>query len=73
MAPKESTEVEEENPKCKEVVKMPADDLVCRIAGCDFGPENGPYRTSAECTTYMAKNADLRMHLDMDHPGIGFN
>ena len=49
--------------------KMPGEDLVCRVSGCTLGPDGGPYVTNKECTSYASKSSDLRLHLDMDHPG----
>ena len=48
---------------------MPGEDLVCRVDGCNLGPDGGPYVTSKECGSYAARKSDLRLHLDMDHPG----
>ena len=45
----------------------------CRVVGCSFGADGGPYLSHAECTTYMARREDLRYHFDVDHGGINPN
>ena len=52
---------------------MPGEDLVCRVLGCNHGPDGGAYITNKECTSYASKSSDLRLHLDMDHPGWSMN
>ena len=44
-----------------------SDNLVCRKSGCHYGPDGGPYETDAQATSYQAKLADLKIHIDMDH------
>ena len=44
-------------------------EMECRVTGCNYGTGGAAYKTSPECTTYAARTADLRLHLDMDHPG----
>ena len=48
---------------------MPGEAMECRVEGCSFGRDGTPYKTPDECNSYAARTADLRLHLDMDHPG----
>ena len=40
---------------------------ICTIPGCDMGPGGRPWESPAGITTYAARSAEVRNHLDMDH------
>ena len=41
--------------------------VTCSIMGCSYSPDGGAWESPEECTTYQARAAEVRNHLDMDH------